>query len=62
VKNDDAERIQARVAKLSLTELLFVVKDKAEALEAMPEGENTERYAFEMFCASVPIVRHYLEK
>jgi hypothetical protein len=62
MKIGQAERIQARIEKLSLAELLFIVKDTAEALEAMPEGENTERYAFEMSCASVLIARHYLGK
>ena len=62
MKIGQAERIQARIEKLSLAELLFIVKDTAEALEAMPEGENTERYAFEMSSASVLIARHYLGK
>lgn len=62
MKIGEVERIKDRIEKLSLSELLFVVKDTAEALEAMPEGENTERYAFEMSCASVRIGDHYLGK
>ena len=62
MKNMNHTEYQKKVKKMGYDQLLFVIKDCKEAIQAMPDGENVGYYADEIHYCTMELNRRANKK